>query len=71
MTISKAALLVRLSPELKEKLVELARRERRSLSKQVELLLEKCFLQEKESSSHKQKTATMKSRPPRDRNLTQ
>jgi hypothetical protein len=36
----RAALLVRLSPDLKAKLVELAEREKRSLSKQVELLLE-------------------------------
>jgi hypothetical protein len=40
MTEAKAAILVRLSPALKAKLVELAQRERRSLSKQVELLLE-------------------------------
>jgi hypothetical protein len=40
----RAALLVRLAPELKLKLVELAKRERRSLSKQVEVLLEESLL---------------------------
>jgi hypothetical protein len=40
----RAALLVRLSPELKLKLAELAKRERRSLSKQVEVLLEESLL---------------------------
>ena len=40
MPSSRAALLVRLSPDLKAKLVELAEREKRSLSRQVELLLE-------------------------------
>ena len=40
----RVALLVRLAPELKLKLVELAKRQRRSLSKEVELLLEECLL---------------------------
>jgi hypothetical protein len=39
----RAAILVRLSPDLKAKLRELAKRERRSLSKQVEFLLERCL----------------------------
>lgn len=45
MTEGKAAILVRLSPALKAKLVELAQHERRSLSKQVELLLEQSLSQ--------------------------
>lgn len=40
----RVALLVRLAPELKLKLAELARHQRRSLSKQVEVLLEECLL---------------------------
>jgi hypothetical protein len=40
----RAALLVRLAPEMKLKLAELAKRERRSLSKQVEILLEESLL---------------------------
>jgi hypothetical protein len=43
MTDVRAALLVRLSPDLKMKLLEIAKRERRSLSKQVEFLLEECL----------------------------
>ena len=43
MSNGKAVLLVRVSPELKTKLIELAKRERRSVSKQAELLLEGCF----------------------------
>jgi hypothetical protein len=43
MVSQRVAVLVRLSPELKRKLVELAERERRSLSKQVEILLENCL----------------------------
>lgn len=35
-------MLVRVSSTLKSKLEEVAKRERRSLSKQVELLLERC-----------------------------
>jgi hypothetical protein len=45
MADERAALLVRLAPELKMKLIELAKRERRSLSKQVEILLEQSLLQ--------------------------
>jgi len=44
MPSERAALLVRLAPDLKSKLVELAKRERRSLSKQVEVLLEESLL---------------------------
>jgi hypothetical protein len=43
MALQRAALLVRLAPELKVKLAEMAKRERRSLSKQVEFLLEQCL----------------------------
>ena len=39
----RATLLVRVSSPLKVKLEEMAKRERRSLSKQVELLLERCL----------------------------
>jgi len=45
----RAALLVRLAPELKLKLAELAKRERRSLSKQVEVLLEESLLRARET----------------------
>lgn len=44
MPTERATLLVRLAPELKLKLSQLAKRERRSLSKQVEILLEECLL---------------------------
>lgn len=43
MGVERVAVLVRLAPTLKDKLVELAARERRSLSKQVEVLLERCL----------------------------
>ena len=43
MSESRVALLVRVSPELKQKLADMAKRERRSVSKQAELLLERCF----------------------------
>ena len=39
---TKAAVLVRLSPTLKATLSEIAKREHRSLSQQVEFLLERC-----------------------------
>jgi hypothetical protein len=42
------ALLVRLSPDLKMKLAEMAKRERRSLSKQVEFLLERSLSEPKQ-----------------------
>jgi hypothetical protein len=48
MSDGRAALLVRVSVDLKAKLAELAKRERRSVSKQVELLLEDCL-----GSAHK------------------
>jgi hypothetical protein len=38
---NRAAVLVRLSPSLKSRLLEIAKREHRSLSKQVEFLLER------------------------------
>jgi len=41
MAETRAALLVRLSPSLKSRLAEIAKREHRSLSKQVEFLLER------------------------------
>jgi hypothetical protein len=43
MTEPKIALLVRVSASLKSRLAEMAKRERRSLSNQVELLLERCI----------------------------
>jgi hypothetical protein len=43
MTEPRVALLVRVPASLKSRLAEIAKRERRSLSKQVELLLEKCL----------------------------
>jgi len=42
MSEPRATLLVRVSASLKARLGEMAKRERRSLSKQVELLLERC-----------------------------
>jgi hypothetical protein len=38
----RATILVRVSANLKSRLLEIAKRERRSLSKQVELILEQC-----------------------------
>jgi len=43
MSEARVAVLVRLSPKLKAKLSEMAQRERRSLSRQVEFLLERCM----------------------------
>jgi hypothetical protein len=43
MTEPRVALLVRVPASLKSRLEEIAKHERRSLSKQVELLLEKCI----------------------------
>ena len=43
MTEPRVALLVRVPASLKSRLAEVAKHERRSLSKQVELLLEKCL----------------------------
>jgi hypothetical protein len=43
MTEPRVALLVRVPASLKARLAELAKHERRSLSKQVELLLEGCL----------------------------
>jgi hypothetical protein len=40
MTESHARLLIRISPDLKEKLIELAKREHRSLNRQIEFLLD-------------------------------
>jgi len=45
----RVALLVRLPASLKARLTEIAKQERRSLSRQVELLLERCL--EHETSS--------------------
>jgi hypothetical protein len=39
----RVALLVRVPANLKSRLAEMAKHERRSLSKQVELLLERCL----------------------------
>jgi len=43
MTELRVALLVRVPASLKSRLAEMAKHERRSLSKQVELLLEGCL----------------------------
>ena len=43
MTETRVALLVRVPASLKLRLAEIAKHERRSLSKQVELLLESCL----------------------------
>jgi len=43
MTEPRVALLVRMPASLKLRLAEMAKHERRSLSKQVELLLERCL----------------------------
>jgi hypothetical protein len=43
MTEGRVTLLIRVSSELKSRLTDLAKIERRSLSKQVELLLEECL----------------------------
>ena len=43
MTEPRVALLVRVPVSLKSRLDEIAKQERRSLSKQVELLLEECL----------------------------
>ena len=43
MAQTRSAVLVRLTPDLKERLIAMAKRERRSLSKQVEFLLEMCL----------------------------
>lgn len=43
MTEPRVALLVRVPASLKSRLAEMAKLERRSLSKQVELLLERCL----------------------------
>ena len=43
MTEPRVAMLVRVSAELQSRLDEIAEQERRSLSKQVELLLEECL----------------------------
>jgi len=52
MSEPRVALLVRVPASLKSRLAEIAKRERRSLSKQVELLLESCLeLQSQESST--------------------
>jgi hypothetical protein len=45
MTEPRVALLVRVPASLKSRLAEMAKQERRSLSKQVELLLERCLFE--------------------------
>jgi hypothetical protein len=42
MSESRVSLLIRVSPDLKQKLADMAKHERRSLSRQAELLLERC-----------------------------
>jgi hypothetical protein len=50
MTEPRVALLVRVPASLKSRLAEMAKQERRSLSKQVELLLERCLEHERRKS---------------------
>jgi hypothetical protein len=59
----RVALLVRLPASLKVRLSEIAKQERRSLSRQVELLLERCLEHEFKSST----AAPRKSSGPRPR----
>jgi hypothetical protein len=47
----RVTLLVRVTARLKSQLVGMAEAERRSLSKQVELLLERCVAQQSEEMS--------------------
>jgi len=54
---TRVTLLVRVPESLKSRLAEIAKRERRSLSKQVELLLERCL----EVGSEERFTAPVKS----------
>ncbi len=46
MTEDQARLLIRISESLKAKLAELAKRERRSLNKQIEFLLDRAVREE-------------------------
>jgi predicted HicB family RNase H-like nuclease len=58
MSEPRATLLVRVSASLKARLTEMAKRERRSLSKQVELLLERYIAAlEKEGSAESRQKA--------------
>jgi hypothetical protein len=54
---TRVTLLVRVPESLKSRLAEIAKRERRSLSKQVELLLERCL----DLGSEERVTAPVKS----------
>ena len=57
----RATLLIRVSASLKARLIEIAKRERRSLSKQVELLLERYMsVLDKEGSSESRQKARSK-----------
>ena len=58
MSESRATLLIRVSAGLKTRLAEIAKRERRSLSKQVELLLERyvAALDKEDSSESRPKS---------------
>ena len=61
MSEPRATLLVRVSASLKARLIETAKRERRSLSKQVELLLERYVaVFDKEGSSDTRQKARSK-----------
>ncbi len=51
MSEARVPLLVRVTPGLKSKLEEIATSERRSLSRQVELLLERCVAMQDTHSS--------------------
>jgi hypothetical protein len=51
---SRVAVLVRMRAGLKARLVELAKREHRSLNQQIEFLLENCVGEAREPSSHVQ-----------------
>jgi hypothetical protein len=60
----RATLLVRVSAGLKERLAEIAKRERRSLSKQVELLLESYLaVLEKEGSPKPERKGSHRRKP--------
>ena len=56
MTEARVALMVRVPMSLRVRLMEIAKRERRSLSAQVEVMLEKCI----EREDHERKTGAEK-----------
>ena len=52
----KVAILVRIRPSLKSRLVEVAKREHRSLNQQIEFLLDHAVSNPKESRNNEQTT---------------